>query len=59
MAPSQTRLVISGITGEQAWKDRVDFWQDVYGQFQTVEWSIDTSLTSRRFQHDGNGQCLL
>lgn len=32
MAPSQTRLVLSGITGERVWKERVEFWQGVYGE---------------------------
>lgn len=31
MAPSQTRLVISAITGQRIWRDRVAFWSDVYG----------------------------
>lgn len=32
MAPSQTRLVISGITGERVWRERVEFWKGVYGE---------------------------
>jgi len=32
MAPSQTRLVISGITGERVWRERVEFWKGVYGK---------------------------
>jgi hypothetical protein len=32
MAPSQTRLVVSGVTCEQVWKDRVKFWDGVYGE---------------------------
>lgn len=31
MAPSQTRLVISAITGQRIWRERVAFWHDVYG----------------------------
>lgn len=31
MAPSQTRLLISGITGERLWKERMEFWSSVYG----------------------------
>lgn len=31
MAPSQTRLVISAITGARTWRERVAFWDDVYG----------------------------
>ncbi|WWC73749.1 uncharacterized protein I206_107721 [Kwoniella pini CBS 10737] len=31
MAPSQTRLVISAITGDRTWKERVAFWPSVYG----------------------------
>nr|XP_018260362.1 protein arginine N-methyltransferase 3 [Kwoniella dejecticola CBS 10117]OBR82520.1 protein arginine N-methyltransferase 3 [Kwoniella dejecticola CBS 10117] len=31
MAPSQTRLVISAITGDRVWKERVAFWPSVYG----------------------------
>ncbi|WVQ66117.1 uncharacterized protein L199_004295 [Kwoniella botswanensis] len=31
MAPSQTRLVISAITGERTWKERISFWPSVYG----------------------------
>ncbi|WVQ79242.1 hypothetical protein IAT38_001338 [Cryptococcus sp. DSM 104549] len=31
MAPSQTRLVISAITGERVWRERVDFWKNAYG----------------------------
>ena len=36
MAPSQTRLVIEGITGERIWRDRIDFWKSVYGMFVSV-----------------------
>lgn len=32
MAPSQTRLVLTAITGEKLWKERVDFWNSVYGE---------------------------
>jgi protein arginine N-methyltransferase 3 len=32
MVPSQTRLVISAITGDGVWKDKVAFWDDVYGR---------------------------
>ncbi|WWD20249.1 hypothetical protein CI109_104725 [Kwoniella shandongensis] len=31
MAPSQTRLVLSAITGEREWRDRVEFWNSPYG----------------------------
>ncbi|WRT69645.1 uncharacterized protein IL334_006634 [Kwoniella shivajii] len=31
MAPSQTRLVISAITGDRTWKERIAFWPSVYG----------------------------
>ncbi|ORY34837.1 S-adenosyl-L-methionine-dependent methyltransferase [Naematelia encephala] len=31
MAPSQTRLVIAGITADRIWRERVDFWSNVYG----------------------------
>ncbi|OCF35227.1 protein arginine N-methyltransferase 3 [Kwoniella heveanensis BCC8398] len=31
MAPSQTRLVLSAITGDRVWKERVAFWPSVYG----------------------------
>jgi protein arginine N-methyltransferase 3 len=31
MAPSQTRLVISAITGKRLWNERIDFWKNVYG----------------------------
>ncbi|KAK4686534.1 type I protein arginine methyltransferase, partial [Tremellales sp. Uapishka_1] len=31
MVPSQTRLVISAITGERVWNERVAFWKSVYG----------------------------
>lgn len=31
MAPSYTRLIISGITGEGTWKEQVGFWDNVYG----------------------------
>ncbi|WVQ75080.1 hypothetical protein IAR50_004689 [Cryptococcus sp. DSM 104548] len=31
MAPSQTRLVISAITGERVFRERVHFWSSVYG----------------------------
>nr|XP_019043601.1 protein arginine N-methyltransferase 3 [Kwoniella bestiolae CBS 10118]OCF22531.1 protein arginine N-methyltransferase 3 [Kwoniella bestiolae CBS 10118] len=31
MAPSQTRLVISAITGDRTWKERISFWPSVYG----------------------------
>lgn len=31
MAPSQTRLVISAITGQRIYNERIAFWNDVYG----------------------------
>ncbi|TXT12809.1 hypothetical protein VHUM_01210 [Vanrija humicola] len=31
MAPSQTRLVIAAITGKRIWRERFEFWQQVYG----------------------------
>ncbi|WWC92751.1 uncharacterized protein L201_007710 [Kwoniella dendrophila CBS 6074] len=31
MAPSQTRLVLSAITGKRIWKERISFWPSVYG----------------------------
>ncbi|KAL7425061.1 hypothetical protein Q5752_000749 [Cryptotrichosporon argae] len=31
MAPSQTRLVITAITADRLWRERVDFWRNVYG----------------------------
>lgn len=31
MAPSQTRLVLTAITGERLWKEKIDFWNSVYG----------------------------
>ncbi|KAK8849623.1 hypothetical protein IAR55_004958 [Kwoniella newhampshirensis] len=31
MAPSQTRLVLSAITGDRVWKERVEFWNSAYG----------------------------
>ncbi|KAI9638963.1 S-adenosyl-L-methionine-dependent methyltransferase [Dioszegia hungarica] len=31
MAPSQTAMKLVGITGERLWKERIDFWQSVYG----------------------------
>ncbi len=31
MAPSQTRLVISAITGDRVFRERIDFWDNVYG----------------------------
>ena len=34
MAPSQTRLVISGITGDRVFKERVEFWKGVYCKSQ-------------------------
>ena len=36
MAPSQTRLAISAITGDEIWKTRVEFWKSVYGMCQSV-----------------------
>ena len=33
MVPSQTRLVLSAITGDKLWKERVDFWQSIYGVY--------------------------
>jgi protein arginine N-methyltransferase 3 len=32
MAPSQTAMKLVGITGERLWKERIDFWQSVYGE---------------------------
>jgi protein arginine N-methyltransferase 3 len=32
MAPSQTRLVLTAITGERLWKEKIDFWNSVYGE---------------------------
>lgn len=37
MAPSHTRLVISGIVGERIWNERIDFWEKVYGE---ARWSV-------------------
>lgn len=31
MAPSQTRLVLSAITGDRVYRERVKFWNSVYG----------------------------
>lgn len=30
MVPSQTRLVISAITGARLWRERIDFWKNAY-----------------------------
>ena len=35
MMPSQTRLVISAITAEGVFRDRVDFWRSVYGMAES------------------------
>jgi protein arginine N-methyltransferase 3 len=48
MAPSQTRLVLSAITGERVWRERVDFWKSVYGE--SSPWSptniLDFDMTT-------------
>jgi protein arginine N-methyltransferase 3 len=31
MAPSQTKMVLVGITAERIWRERIDFWRSVYG----------------------------
>jgi protein arginine N-methyltransferase 3 len=31
MAPSQTTMKLVGITGDRLWKERIEFWQSVYG----------------------------
>lgn len=36
MVPSQTRLVLTAITGEKLWKERVDFWKSIYGESFTL-----------------------
>lgn len=33
MAPSQTTMMLVGITAERIWKERIDFWTSVYGEF--------------------------
>jgi protein arginine N-methyltransferase 3 len=38
MAPSQTRLVLTAITGERLWKEKIDFWNSVYGELP--RWSM-------------------
>jgi hypothetical protein len=32
MVPSQTRIVIAGITAEGLIRDRSTFWENIYGQ---------------------------
>ena len=43
MAPSQTRLVLSAITGDRVWKERVEFWKGVYGEQLHIRPPILTS----------------
>ena len=31
MVPSQARVLLSGITGEQIYGDRIEFWSNIYG----------------------------
>lgn len=31
VVPSQTRLVISAITAAKIWRERIDFWNRIYG----------------------------
>ena len=40
MAPSQTRLVLSAITGEKLLGQSIDFWHSVYGASLKQSWLI-------------------
>ena len=33
MAPSQCRIVLGMCEASEVWKERVEFWEDVYGEF--------------------------
>lgn len=32
MVPSQTRIILAGITGQQLWDEGFGFWDNVYGE---------------------------
>lgn len=34
MVPSQTRIILAGITGQQLWDEGFGFWDNVYGEIQ-------------------------
>jgi hypothetical protein len=35
MVPSQTRIVMAGITAEGLIRDRSTFWENIYGQYSS------------------------
>lgn len=49
MVPSQTRLALTAITGEKLWKERIDFWQSVYGHLCSSVRSETELLTCKGF----------
>jgi protein arginine N-methyltransferase 3 len=57
MAPSQTRLVLTAITGEKLWKERIDFWKSVYGELISLEKMLiagfDMSTMNTTYFDDG------
>jgi protein arginine N-methyltransferase 3 len=56
MAPSQTRLVLTAITGERLWKEKIDFWNSVYGEHIRLPYSV---CTDDRIRHVDYGNVLL
>ena len=36
MVPSQTRIILAGITGQQLWDEGFGFWDNVYGKFVVI-----------------------
>jgi hypothetical protein len=56
MAPSQTRLVLTAITGEKLWRERVDFWKSVYGESKSQKSLFSSGI---RLRHVNNEQLVL
>jgi hypothetical protein len=59
MVPSQTRLALTAITGDKLWKERIDFWESVYGQFHAIVLLLPPGGLTSRIRHVYNEQDIL
>jgi protein arginine N-methyltransferase 3 len=55
MAPSQCKMVFALAEATEVWKDRVAFWEDVYGGFYLHRFCRSSDGTSVRIQYVFNG----
>lgn len=46
MAPSQTKMLLVGITAERIWRERIDFWGSVYGEFMHSDAYVGFDMTA-------------